>query len=181
MKNQFPCYRWLRPLHVLFLLALAMAEEKSPLEKGRLLVGLSPTTDANRWGMTREIKEALIESGAHSIRIPNHGTLEVIDDNVSFAASNSISVLFMLGYQESKAFGDVGSPANEAGRQEYADRAARIAKHFGNSVLLYEVWNEWTGGMGLGVSWDKAPAVEPAIYVDLLRRVHTELKKVNPQ
>lgn len=149
-------------------------------EPGKLIVGIGASTDATRWGMPGEVKEALLESGAHSIRVPNHGSYEVINDNVSFAFEHKISVLFMLGYQESKAFGDVPGPETEAGRQEYADRSARIAKHFGDKVLMYEVWNEWTGGMALG-SWDKAPANQPEIYVDLLRRVRKAVKEVNPK
>ncbi len=111
-----------------------------------------------------------IELGAHSLRLA-HG-----DHNfgVNWAAQNGKSVLFMLGY------GSGCNPRTESGRQCYADRSAGLVQKYGNKVQYWEVWNEWDGGLGLGVNWTQAPANDPVMYTDLLCKTYKAIKAVRP-
>jgi hypothetical protein len=162
--------------------ALSLTIDNSPVTdtgpppKGKVVVGINPQAFAS-WGATK--KQNLVDSSAHSIRVPaRHGSASLIDDTVATAQANGMSVLYFAGYNPPS--GDVRT--SSTARQLYADIALQDAQKYGNVIAYIEVWNEWNGGFDLGCSWGQAgtACTDHALYTDLLCKVYDTVKPARP-
>lgn len=143
-----------------------------PIPTTGFVVGVSPQIvvadfDAERQALVKEL-------GVKSIRVEYNEDIDY-DTSIQWAAKNNVSVLMILGYQESLA-GDIYNDAST--RQAYANRSANLVAKYGNKIKYVEVWNEWNGGAELSCGgWPNCSA-KP--YTDLLCKTYTAVKKANP-
>jgi polysaccharide biosynthesis protein PslG len=65
-------------------------------------------------------------------------------------------------------------PTSDEAIEGYARYAEFVVRHFQGKVTMYEVWNEWNGGVG------KTTPGTAAAYVKLLKMVYPRLKAIDP-
>ncbi len=70
-------------------------------------------------------------------------------------------------------------PRSEEAIQGFANYAGFVARTYGESIPLYEVWNEWNSGMGSKVRPRKKGT--PEDYVRLLGAAAPEIRKASPK
>ena len=65
-------------------------------------------------------------------------------------------------------------PISDEAIEGYARYAEFVVRHFQGKVTMYEVWNEWNGGVG------KTTPGTAATYVKVLKIVYPRLKAIDP-
>jgi polysaccharide biosynthesis protein PslG len=65
-------------------------------------------------------------------------------------------------------------PTSDEAIEGYARYAEFVVRHFQGRVSMYEIWNEWNGGVG------KTTPGTPESYVKLLKVVYPRLKAIDP-
>lgn len=95
------------------------------------------------------------------------------DDYVNKALSKGIKTFMLLDYGNS-LYDEGGAPYTPAGRKAFANYAKAVAEHFKGRITTYEIWNEWSGGMG------NPKNQSAAVYAELLKVVYPVLKSVDP-
>lgn len=87
--------------------------------------------------------------------------------------SQGTEVLMLLNYGN-KLYDEGGAPYTEEGLQGFVDYARFMAEHFKGRIHVYEVWNEYSTGMG-------NPKNQPIeVYAEMLKRVYEAIKEVDP-
>jgi len=79
-----------------------------------------------------------------------------------------------------KLYDGGGQISSAEGLAAYARYAQFVAKHMGNNVLQYEVWNEWPGGSGWTQQQPSSKG-DPVAYANLLRATYPAIKAANPK
>ena len=97
---------------------------------------------------------------------------------MDLALQNGVGPLILLAYDNS-LYPDISNAANGATRTAFANYAAYVAGYFGSKVKMYEVWNEWNGGIYQGCKYTD-PCASAVTYADLLCKTYQKLKAVNP-
>ncbi|MEN6578470.1 MAG: hypothetical protein ABFD90_19145 [Phycisphaerales bacterium] len=102
---------------------------------------------------------------------------ERFDAYVRRAAAEGLNVLLILDY--ANGFYDDGDrPRSPEAIEGFCRYSEFVVKHFGKSVRLYEVWNEWDIGIGLPSRCNKGGSSED--YVKLLQAVYPRIKSADP-
>jgi hypothetical protein len=97
---------------------------------------------------------------------------------VDLALQNGVEPLIVLAYHND-LYPDISEPANGMTRTAFANYAAYVASYFGSKVKMYEVWNEWNGGIFQGCAYTD-PCASAVTYADLLCKTYQKLKAVDP-
>lgn len=103
--------------------------------------------------------------------------VQELDKFISATAKQGKKIVLILGYGNSIATrnGLIETPEEIAFFVEYAKWAAQ---RFADRVEYFEIWNEWSGGMGLErVPHDKRSA---EVYINLLKATSEAIRQVAP-
>ena len=88
--------------------------------------------------------------------------------------ANDIEVLMILDYGN-RLYDEGGAPYTDEGIAAFADYARFMAESFKGKIHTYELWNEYTTGMG---NPKKQP---PEVYAKMLDAVYKALREVDPE
>ncbi len=92
---------------------------------------------------------------------------------VNASVAKGLKPLLTLDY--GNPFYDNGDkPISDAAIEGYAKYAEFVVSQFKGRVSMYEIWNEWDGGVG------KTTPGTPDTYVKLLKVVYPRLKAIDP-
>ncbi|MEO8628724.1 MAG: hypothetical protein ABI612_11570 [Betaproteobacteria bacterium] len=100
-----------------------------------------------------------------------------MDKYIRGAKANGIETLLLLCYGNGFYDGG-GMPLSVEAQDAFARYAGFVATHFKGVVKRYEVWNEWSNGMG---SRGLVTRGDPVAYARLLVKVRIALKAVDPE
>jgi len=130
-------------------------------------LGLNPQVFKS-WGPTA--MQRILDSGASIIRVGRHGNLAKENAAIQWAGNHGIDVLLMCGYSR-------GIPSfltDPTAFQKYADMCLEDIQTLDKSkaIKYVEVWNEWSGGLGLPCNYGQPPCNSGAVYTDLLCKVY---------
>ena len=129
------------------------------------LAGIDSIRDEVSWGAIEREKGRLV--------MP-----ERFDTYVRRAADQNLQVLLILDYSN-RFYDDGDRPRSPEAIEGFCRYAEFVAGHFGDDVLLYEVWNEWDIGIGLPEPYRKGGS--PEDYMKLLKAVYPRIKAVQPK
>ncbi|SAK79242.1 hypothetical protein AWB75_04789 [Caballeronia catudaia] len=93
------------------------------------------------------------------------------DRTVALARDLGLKVLLILDYGN-PLYGDGKKPVSREAVEGYARYAEAIARHFGDRIRYYEIWNEWDNGLG---------GTEPGSvddYAALVKATYPVIKKI---
>jgi hypothetical protein len=93
---------------------------------------------------------------------------------VNAAAAAGLKPLLSLDYGN-PLYDRGDKPTSDEAIQAYARYAEFVVRHFQGKVSMYEIWNEWNGGVG------KTTPGTPEAYVKLLKVVYPRLKAIDPK
>jgi len=93
------------------------------------------------------------------------------------AAELGIAPMLIFDYAN-RLYDDGDRPRSPQALDGYAGYAEALVEHFGESVRLYEVWNEYDIGIGMPEPYRQGGS--PEDYVAMLRHVYPRLKKLDP-
>lgn len=86
------------------------------------------------------------------------------------------ATVLVLGYGNS-IIGFPGFPLSDASIEAYADYVRWVVRRFSGLNVMFEIWNEWSGGMGSGTK-PKTKGT-PESYIRLLRASYKAAKEEN--
>ena len=123
-------------------------------------------------------------TGANSIRdevfwqgVEHQRGQYAIPKNSEYYVTTSVAMglrpLLCLDYGNS-LYDHGDKPTSDEAIEGYARYAEFVVRHFKGRVSIYEIWNEWDGGVG------KTTPGSPQAYVKLLKVVYPRLKKIDP-
>ena len=92
---------------------------------------------------------------------------------VNTAAAKGLKPLLSLDYGN-PLYDHGDKPISDEAIEGYARYAEFVVRHFQGKVSMYEIWNEWNGGVG------KTQPGTAATYVKLLKVVYPRLKAIDP-
>jgi hypothetical protein len=93
---------------------------------------------------------------------------------VNAAAAAGLKPLLSLDYGN-PLYDRADKPTSDEAIEAYARYAEFVVRHFQGKVSMYEIWNEWNGGVG------KTTPGTPEAYVKLLKIVYPRLKAIDPK
>jgi hypothetical protein len=137
------------------------AEKKPIIETLDMVASMGATSfrDDAKWKFVEEKKGVL--------HIPPHWDV-LVDE----ARKRGIQPLLILDYGN-KNYDDGGKPRSSGGIEAFTRYAIFVANHFKGRVYHYEIWNEWSQGVG---HTNPGTAEE---YVRLVRNVYPAIKRVD--
>ncbi|MEO8626531.1 MAG: hypothetical protein ABI612_00315 [Betaproteobacteria bacterium] len=100
-----------------------------------------------------------------------------MDIYIRNAKLKGVDTLLLLCYGNA-FYENGGLPLSAEAQDGFARYAAFVATHFRGVVKRYEVWNEWSSGMG---SKGAVTRGDPLAYTRLLTKVKVALKAVDPE
>jgi hypothetical protein len=93
---------------------------------------------------------------------------------VNAAVAKGLKPLLSLDYGN-PLYDHGDKPTSDEAIEGYARYAEFVVRHFQGKVAMYEIWNEWNGGVG------KTTPGTPEAYVKLLKVVYPRLKAIDPK
>ena len=147
------------------------------------LIGLSTHFGQNKGDVQANLN-LIHQSGANSIRdevfwqgVEHQRGQYAIPKNSEYYVTSSVALglqpLLSLDYGN-PLYDHGDKPTSDEAIEGYARYAEFVARHFKGRVSMYEIWNEWDGGVG------KTTPGTPQAYVKLLKVVYPRLKKIDP-
>jgi len=129
--------------------------------------------------------EAINEMGANSIRddcawqqVENRKGEYVLppttQEYVKDATKRGIYPLWICAYGN-RFYDNYAYPVSPEASEGYIRYCESLVRQTGGDVRLFQIWNEWEGGTGMGKSGAKRED-----YVTLLKKVYPRLKAINP-
>jgi len=103
---------------------------------------------------------------------------ERFDTYVRRASARGLEVLLILDYAN-RFYDDGDRPRSSEAIEGFCRYAEFVARHFGDDVGLYEVWNEWDIGIGMPEPYRKGGS--PEDYIKLLKAVYPRIKAAHPE
>jgi polysaccharide biosynthesis protein PslG len=92
---------------------------------------------------------------------------------VTSAVAKGLKPLLALDYGN-PLYDHGDKPTSDEAIEGYVRYAEFVVRHFQRRVSMYEIWNEWNGGVG------KTTPGTPESYVKLLKVVYPRLKAIDP-
>lgn len=130
--------------------------------------GLGTLKNLGAVSLREDIPWSVIEPQRGARRVPTE-----FDVFVDTALASNVEPLLILDYGHPD-YPDGTKPQTAVGAAEFANYAQSVARHFGQRVSLYEVWNEWDGTTG-----NTQPASADT-YANLARVTYSAVKAVAP-
>ena len=100
------------------------------------------------------------------------------DQYVNEAREKGLEPLLILDYANGHYDGG-DFPHSDEAVQGFANYCRAIAEHFKGRIKYYEIWNEWTGGCGMGNFRDQKNN-SPENYVKLVAAASKALREADP-
>ncbi|MDO5553767.1 MAG: cellulase family glycosylhydrolase [Planctomycetia bacterium] len=102
---------------------------------------------------------------------------ESFDKYVDRATELGLEPLLIINYGN-KLYDEGDFPHSDEAVAAYARYAGEVAKHFKGRCRYYEIWNEWTGGCGMG-RWMKNAHNTPENYLKLIKAASEAIREVD--
>ncbi|MCX5644964.1 MAG: cellulase family glycosylhydrolase [Phycisphaerae bacterium] len=126
--------------------------------------GISSIRDEVGWGA--------VEREKGKLAMP-----EQFDPYVRRAAAQGVDVLLILDYAN-RFYDDGDRPRSPEAIEGFCRYAEFVVRHFGKTVRLYEIWNEWDISIGMPQQYRKGGSADD--YVKLLKAVYPRIKAADP-
>ncbi len=140
--------------------------------KGLLDQNLNSLRQAGIASIRDEVVWGALEREQGKLTMP-----ERFDEYVRRAAGQGVNVLLILDYGN-RLYDDGDRPRSPEAIEGFCRYAEFVVRHFGQSVRLYEIWNEWDIGIGVPERYNKGGSAED--YFRLLQAIYPRIKAVDP-
>jgi len=140
--------------------------------KGDLSANLLALRQAGIRSLRDEVTWGALERERGRLIMPDR-----YDEYVRTARDAGLEPLLIFDYANA-SYDDGDRPRSTEAIEGFTCYAEFVVRHFGETVRLYEVWNEWDIGIGLPQRHRRGGS--PEDYVRLLRTVYPRVKAVDP-
>jgi len=136
--------------------------------KGDVQANLSLIQQLGAQSVRDEVFWQGVEHEKHHYAIPKNSEIYV-----NAIVAKGLKPLLSLDYGNS-LYDHGDKPISDEAIEGYARYAEFVVRHFQGKVSMYEIWNEWNGGVG------KTTPGTAVTYVKLLKVVYPRLKAIDP-